>query len=338
MMKKYLFIFAAALAAAAAVAIVLNSLGKSEDSGGNDSIYVFKKNTTLPEGIIVFPDEKNPSSDITPAMWEVSDENGNLIYMMGTMHTLKEECYPLPESVKAAFEQAEAVAFENNSVDARLFSNSDDGNLCGEGDSLKNHLSEETYSALTEYFKSLGKDIADYEKYTPSYVYQQLDSPTNKKGGFSATLGIDRVLQIMTNISEKELVEVESYEMKREIKSGYSDELCDLLIMRFIEQTSDDREKLIEKQYEAWKTGDLEAIEQLTFYYDSSNTEEENKLMEEYYQKFILGRNKLMTEKAEEMLSSGKKTFFLVGLSHFVGDEGIIALLEKDGFTCKRIS
>ena len=45
-----------------------------------------------------------------------------------------------------------------------------------------------------------------------------------------------------------------------------------------------------------------------------------------------------MAAKAEELIDGEKRTFFVVGAAHFVGDGGIIDLLTKDGYTCERVT
>lgn len=49
-------------------------------------------------------------------------------------------------------------------------------------------------------------------------------------------------------------------------------------------------------------------------------------------------RNKLMVERASEYLRDHKNVFYVVGLAHMLGDDGLVASLENRGYTVSQIS
>ncbi len=52
------------------------------------------------------------TNGITPAMWKVTSPEGNTMVMLGSFHALKDECYPLPEAVTNAYNNADILAVE----------------------------------------------------------------------------------------------------------------------------------------------------------------------------------------------------------------------------------
>jgi len=44
-----------------------------------------------------------------------------------------------------------------------------------------------------------------------------------------------------------------------------------------------------------------------------------------------------MVENIKKLFSNGKNTLVMVGVAHYFGENGIIILLEKQGYTFKRI-
>ena len=46
-----------------------------------------------------------------PLLWKVSDAD-NSVYLLGSFHLLKQDDYPLPKEVDAAFDDAESLLFE----------------------------------------------------------------------------------------------------------------------------------------------------------------------------------------------------------------------------------
>lgn len=62
------------------------------------------------------------TNGITPAMWKVTSPEGNTMVMLGSFHALKDECYPLPEAVTNAYNNADILA-----VECDITSTSEDG-------------------------------------------------------------------------------------------------------------------------------------------------------------------------------------------------------------------
>ena len=318
--------------------LINNNVNDLDETPQNDSLVYFKKNTNLPDNIDVFAKDGEKTSDITPAMWQVTAPNGKSMYMLGTMHVQKEESYPLPEYIEQAYRGCDKLASEINNVDADPFyeSSAPDPAL-KKGDSLKKHLTDEQYSDLKNYFSENGIDISDYDKYAPWYVFQQLNALGESSGDFSATIGIDRVLKISANCDDKENLSIETHEAKDTMYSSMPEDVIGLLIKKHCTTTKEQSAAALEEQYDAWKTGDTERLCELTYDY-SGLTDEEKPIMEKYYQQFVIDRNKIMAEKAKEYLEQDYQVFFIAGVSHFVGDEGIPELLKKDGYTVERVN
>lgn len=342
-MKKAIAIIIGLVVLAGAVELsilIKNNADNLDTAPEEDSLYYFKKNTTPPE-VEVFAENGEQTADITPAAWKVTSPEGNTIYMVGTLHMLNEECYPLPDYIKQAYAQADVIAVETNNVDIGLHLDEDveyiRSEYCDKDKELKDYLPDDVYKQLSDYLKKSDKDIKDFSDYHPWYVLDMIDEATTGVGTYSANIGLDRVLKLSANIDGKEIYEVESYESKVNLSRSYPDEVYPVLIRQYCNTTDEEQIELIDKTYEAWKNGDEQGIYDTTFVYDPTLTEEEMKIMDEYYQIFVYDRNIIMAEKAKELMSENKKTLFAVGAAHFVGDGGIIDLLEKDGYTCERI-
>jgi uncharacterized protein YbaP (TraB family) len=55
-----------------------------------------------------------------------------------------------------------------------------------------------------------------------------------------------------------------------------------------------------------------------------------------FYKKMILDRNINMTLKIEEYLNAGDTYFVIAGLAHFIGEDGIVKMLQDKGYTVTR--
>lgn len=87
------------------------------------------------------------------------------------------------------------------------------------------------------------------------------------------------------------------------------------------------------------KYGKTDVLDDLLFSEDDEEvTDEEKAAAEEYNNAMTVVRNKLMVERAEEYLRDQKNVFYVVGLAHMLGDDGIVSSLENRGYTVSQIS
>ena len=80
---------------------------------------------------------------------------------------------------------------------------------------------------------------------------------------------------------------------------------------------------------EAWLSGDVDRMEQLSEASLLANTEIRNSL--------LVQRNRAWVQPIHELVDFGWKPFIAVGAAHLVGPDGIPALLEARGYTVTRI-
>jgi hypothetical protein len=80
----------------------------------------------------------------------------------------------------------------------------------------------------------------------------------------------------------------------------------------------------------AWKSGDVEELEELLYPEDADYPHEE-----ELNTILNVERNRKMAQKIQGYLESDDETYFVVvGAAHLVGDENIRQLLEENGYRC----
>ena len=326
-------IIAAVAAAVGAAAFFLNrSVDEVDETTQNDVLIDDRKNTTLPEGLEVFAADGS-----RPALWKVTSSDGKTLYVSGAIHSMPHNVYPVSDEVKKAFDACDSVAVEIKSVDiADIFIGKDVPRFSPElpeGDELKNHLAPDIYSHLEDYLSQHGGSIDDVKGYYPYYVSNNLyafvtDAPTSKAQG---KYGFDYIIQVLANIDEKPIYSIETQEAKARYYPEMPEESAGYMLDYELKTTYDE-----EKIFSDWCAGDVDGIFDI-YYSKDGLTDEQLAVREKYVQYCITDRNYIMKTKAEEYLSSGKTTFLVVGICHLSGDEGVPALLEKDGYSVERI-
>lgn len=303
-----------------------------------------KTETTAAESV---PDEKDDDQEetlYTPAMWKVTSPEGNSIYMMGSMHALKEECYPLPDYIESAYRQADILAVECDITDAVASTAASlkyAANLTyPEGDSAELHLDAGEWDEISSYIADHGLDPEDYKQYQLWYLSQQLEAMAMTDAELDASCGIDQRLLNDAHESGKEIFEVESIDMQMELFVTLDEAILSATLKGYCAENRDDIKQGLIDLYGYWRSGDIDSIadEGAESETDSEDLSKESQQLLTDFNKILLDdRNVGMAEAAKQLMKDGKNVFYLVGAAHFGGEAGILSLLEKDGYTVERV-
>lgn len=260
-------------------------------------------------------------------IWKV-ENNGNTVYLLGSIHVANDAMYPLRPEIEEAFAKADHLVVEADITKAEepeVQKLAEEMATYQDGTILPDHISPETYAKLGEVLTSVGvpTDALDTIKvWNVSNTIEYLKMATR---GFDAGLGIDQYFLLQAIENGVSILELESIELQFNMFNGFSDELQEALLIETL-NNFDAEESGIDMLSEMWVTGDEEVLTSLA---------EEMAENPEYYKAMLEDRNIPMVEKIEGYLNSDEpKTYFVVvGALHMLGEHGIVTLLKEKGFT-----
>ncbi|MHA2856685.1 TraB/GumN family protein [Paenibacillus lautus] len=263
-------------------------------------------------------------------MWEV-ESNGNTVYLVGSMHIADDSFYPLRPEFEEAFAEADYLGVEvdvSKAADEAQQQLIMDMGMYKDGTTLKDHVSSETYAKLGKILTESGMKPNALDVFKPWVVETTISSLKAVKAGYEAAAGID--LYFVQKAIERKIpvIELESYELQLGMFNGFSKELQEKNLNIALDNF-DVLDDGVEQLAEMWKTGNDEAL--LEFTNSMAADEEYNKAM-------LIDRNIGMAEKIDGYLKNGKKEeyFIVVGAAHYLGEHGIVKLLEDKGYTVVR--
>ncbi|WP_405155078.1 TraB/GumN family protein [Paenibacillus sp. FSL K6-0108] len=263
-------------------------------------------------------------------MWEV-ESNGNTVYLVGSMHIADESFYPLRKEFEEAFVEADYLGVEidlSKAADEAQQKIVTDLGTYQDGTTLKDHISNETYTQLGDILKKNGLEANALDTFKPWVVESTLASLKSMKAGYEASAGVD--LYFIQKAIERKLpvIELESYESQLGMFNDFSKELQEKTLKATLDNF-DVLDDSVNQMAEMWKTGNDEQLLKLTNSF--SDDEEYNKAM-------LTDRNVGMANKIDGYLKNGKgeEYFIVVGAAHYLGDKGIVKLLEDKGYTVER--
>ncbi len=265
-------------------------------------------------------------------LWKVESDKGSG-YLLGSIHLLKKEHYPLRKAIEDAFADSDTMLVEADisspeamQVGMKFIQK---GMYTGE-ETLKNNISEKTYQLAREKLKTMGLDIEHYQKFRPWMAALTILNIQLVKLGFDPNYGID--MYFMKKASgKKQIVELEGIEFQLKLFENFSKEESEKFFLSSVLE-ADQLGKEMDGMIKSWISGDVETLARLL----TQNVDKYPEL-KDVYKKMIDSRHPGMVEKIVNYLGQGKKCFVVVGAAHMVGEKGIVQLLKDKGYTVTQL-
>lgn len=258
----------------------------------------------------------------TCCLWEVDDGR---LYLLGSMHLMKAEHYPLKAPIERAFARADIVVFETD-LDKLEAPRSQtllmQQALLPAGKSLKGRLDPETYALLRRKAADLGVDIALYDRYAPWFVSTTLSALKMMQLGYAPDHGVDRHLYSRAKQEGKQVRGLETAAEQVALLTGLSTADDSLLLKQTIDEM-DSLSSELDAITGAWLTGDTTTLDRLIL-----------KSFRAYpvvYERFITRRNRAWLQEIEPLTRHKKPVLVVVGTAHLVGEDGLVRLLSENG-------
>ena len=349
------------IAAVMAVCCLLSAFSCTKNDKEENKENVAEENTTAAETTEAVEEDQDDTDDdaedeetvnitdyvtvekATPAMWKVTDpETGNELYMLGTMHMITEDTFPLPDYIMDIYNKCDGIAVEYDiselMSDMQQMQDFYSKMVYSDGTTVKDHISADTYEKLKKYMTEnyMYNDMMD--SYTAGFWATQVESVAIADIGKMDTNGVDARFIEMAQDDNKEVISLETIDIQAKALTAASDELSDYMISDTIDKALDKPSytKDFAEMYDVWASGDVDSLD-----IESDMDELPDDLKDdyaEYYEIVLYDRNIGMADKAEEFLKNGRNCFFMVGAAHFAGGKGVDDLLEAKGYKVERVS
>lgn len=274
--------------------------------------------------------------DVTtdPFLWIIEGDNPSYLY--GSMHSADERVLTVPEVVMDALNDADIV-YGEIILDQEAQLQFLQLYMLPEEQTLDDVLPQEVNERFNAYLISKGfiptafarfkiwmaaaelsflDEIENMQEneYLDEYIENLAVSKNKEVGGLEtieeqATVLDSLTLEEQIHFLTKTLDELEEYEVQGE-------SLHDIGLNTYID-------------------GNLEALQDLMY----SNFDEEDPVDIKVESLLFVNRNHRMSERISELIDTNpdKQFFFVIGAGHFIGDDGIIQLLENNGFSVTRL-
>lgn len=268
-----------------------------------------------------------------PFLWTIESETPS--YLFGTMHLADERLLTLPDVVMEAIEDSD-ILYTEIRLDSVTDSLQIAPSLLPEGQQLSDILPQDVYDRLGSYLSSKNIPILVFENFQIWAVATSILLLDDMENLF-LNQPLDYYLWNLALSKGKGVRGLETLEEHFEFSSCLTEEEQVELLVETLDQLGeleDTYENIYSVLLEPYMAGSPEDLQALDLLF----VEEKSQVSEKLDESLVTERNHIMANRINELISSNPDTqyFFAIGTAHYYGEEGILELLETEGYTITR--
>lgn len=263
-------------------------------------------------------------------LWKASRGQG-VVYLVGSVHLLSKDYYPLSPVLDAAFRESDLLVEE---VDLGEMETADSQlqilmrGMLPSGQALDKVITPATLAMVSGRVSDLGLPLEPLKRFKPWMLALTLLGLEWQKAGFDPNLGLDKHFYDRARAEGKQVQGLET---------------LDFQLSRFDDMTMDEQDRMLSstlKELEtqkaavtaladAWKSGDAATVERIVL----QDLKQEPRM----YQALLVDRNRNWLPKIDALFARRGRAFIVVGAAHLVGPDGLIAMLRAKGDTVEQL-
>lgn len=263
-------------------------------------------------------------------LWKATKGQGS-VYLVGSVHLLTKDYYPLSPALDAAFKDSDLLVEEVDIGEMMAKENQlqmlMDGMLPA-GQSLDKVISPATMALVSKRLEGLGMPIEPLKRLKPWLLSLTLLALEWQKAGFEADLGLDKHFYDRARSDGKTVQGLETIAFQISRFDEMTMQEQDRLLAETLKEL-DTQQTAVTALADAWKAGDAPTVERLVL--------QDLKSEPQLYQRMLVDRNRNWLPKLEALFARRGRAFVVVGAAHLIGPDGLLAMLRARGYTVEQM-
>jgi len=259
-------------------------------------------------------------------VWKVQDDQGDTHWLIGTVHMLSNDAYPLPSAYQTAYQSADGLIFESDletmrSKEFQAIFMAEAGSEAALSTTIAPELNGELQKSLQE----MGMPVAYCEPYRAWFCAATMELVSLMRVGLRPEFGVDEHFFQRARNDGKAVEWFEAPEEQVAILSGGADgDNTGLLEMALSNmQTPGERPSDV---IGYWRDGKLDAMAGVV----TTMRDEDEKT----YESLLRDRNRAWVKDLRKRFRTDDRHWLIVvGAAHMFGPDGLPALLRAEGYT-----
>ena len=263
-------------------------------------------------------------------VWKVSRDTKTIAWLVGSVHVLTKDVYPLPPVFERAFSETRTLMEE---VD--LGASSDPGAvlplaskaMLTDGRTLTALLDAETAALVRAQATAAGLPMLVVDRMKPWLAAMTLAVPALQRAGYDPSFGLDRHFYDRAKAASRpvhgletaaaQLAALDSLPMPVQID-----------MLKAVLGDIDTQVGAVAELVRAWRSGDVRALERLLL--------DEFRESPDVYRRLLVERNRAWVPQIATCAAEPAPCLVVVGGAHLVGGDSVVAMLRDAGFTVEQ--
>lgn len=263
-------------------------------------------------------------------LWEIQGTS-NRIHLLGSIHFLRPQDFPLPEAITQALVDADVVIMELDltalnpmTVQTVMLDKAIDPN----GRGLDDFLDSRSYRRAQTLAKAVDIDLTTMQQYEPWYAALQITQLRLLQLGFDGSFGVESQILIQAMQHGKDLGGLETLEAQLDSMDSLPMDAQQEFLMVTLEEAAA-ADEMLDDIVDAWKSGDTAELEDNLLADLDANPQ--------LYDQLIVQRNKNWTKSIISFTGDSRNYLIVVGALHLVGDDSVLKMLDDAGFSTRQV-
>ncbi len=255
-------------------------------------------------------------------LWQIEKPGSPASYLFGTMHIEDPEVVTLPAPVQQVFDRASGVTLEVV-LDPQSLMSMVTAFMLMDGSTLESHIGSQLYQRSLKALSGHGLPELAVARMKPWAVAVTLMTPPPQTG-----VVLDLMLYQQAMARSKPVTGLETPMEQMALFDSFSSQDQITLLEDTLEQM-DKIPQMFADLKAAYLARDLVRLVEIS---NASMRNNDPQLVENFNRKLITERNHRMVKRMQPQLQKGQE-FIAVGALHLPGEEGLLQLLSKQGYS-----
>lgn len=266
----------------------------------------------------------------TGLVWRLKGRE-NTVYLLGSIHLLRQQDHPLPSTFETAYRDADLLVMELDMDDLDPLEAQQlmlARGLATDGRSLRSIMGDADYSQAQKRIRALELEFPFLDGMEPWFAALTLLNLQFLRLGLDAEQGVEAWFTRKAVADGKEIIGLETLDQQLALFDSMPDKTQSdflLLSLRDAQNMDSDLHNLIS----AWKRGNANVLERELL--------GDFRSVPSAYQKMVVDRNRAWSELILEYAASDRDYLVIVGSLHLVGPDGLVTMLERQGYAVSRV-
>lgn len=267
----------------------------------------------------------------TPAMlWTVTDGAGSTAYLVGSIHALTPDVYPLPQAMDEAFLQSKVLVEEillDDATEPALATQMLSKATLPQGTTLQRLMSPQQYAQVTAFAGTSGIPMTMLRPFKPWMVAILLSTATLTQAGYDPAKGIDRHFFDKARAAGMPLRALESVDDQIGRLDGLATDEQVLLLSALVSE-ADALVRDAETMVRYWRMGDSDGL--------ASLLRASMHALPGLEERLLIERNRAWVPHIERCVRERQGCLVVVGAGHLVGRDSVVTLLRGRGLQVRQ--